>query len=121
MKIPGGSDTGEVIVEKKSHFSVWLVVLLLAITVFGGGGFFIWSQWETLIAPIIVPAPVPTNPLPSVATSTPGTLDLIPPPSSSSEAGSIMTDLNNTPLDIIDTEIDNLDQVILEATASSTN
>lgn len=117
MKLPDGTTTGEPIQPKEGHASVWVTVVLIAIIVLGGGGWFMWSQWEALVAPIIVPTPTP-QPIAIPATSTSGIPNFIPPPSDSTETSSIVTDLTNTPVDTIDTELDALDQTIEELTAS---
>lgn len=116
MKLPDGTMTGEPTPQKENHASVWVVVILISVTVLGGGGWLMWSQWEELIAPVIAPAPIPT-PVATSATSTPGIPSFIIPPSDSIEVDSIITDLDNTPIDSIDAEIDAFDQTISELTA----
>lgn len=118
MKLPNGSVTGEPTPPKGGHASVWIVVFLIAAVVLGGGGWFMWSQWEALIAPIIVPTPV-LPPVTAPATSTPGIPSFVPPPSDSTEIESITTDLDSAPLDTIDNDLDELDRVIYELTAPS--
>lgn len=116
MKMPEGTAAEEATPVRRSHFSVWLVVSLLLLTILGGGGFLMWSQWQSLIEPLVIPSPIPTDPLPTPATSTPGIPTLTPPPSNSNEVDSIIIDLDNTQLDQIDNELDGLDETIYQLT-----